>query len=207
MIFKILMVRLRNSDPLHKIIMKCHRKFKVFGRVDKIHINLKALAITSKRIYIYIYIIQLELSQCKILFYLLKDRFNINLNLSPINKGSFSGVMVKVQTAKRTVGSWEQPLQAKLQKGRTISKLPQPGPQLSGTNIDWRTPHLPKKKPPKKTQGHQNPEHNLINLKLAGKKNLWISWFSIFYHTYVSLMQKLSSELNSIGFILSTNPM
>ena len=107
MIFKILMVRLRNSDPLHKIIMKCHRKFKVFGRVDKIHINLKALAITSKRIYIYIYIyiIQLELSQCKILFYLLKDRFNINLNLSPINKGSFSGVMVKVQTAKRTVGS------------------------------------------------------------------------------------------------------
>ena len=54
MIFKILMVRLRNSDPLHKIIMKCHRKFKVFGRVDKIHINLKALAITSKRIYIYI---------------------------------------------------------------------------------------------------------------------------------------------------------
>lgn len=53
MIFKILMVRLRNSDPLHKIIMKCHRKFKVFGRVDKIHINLKALAITSKRIYIY----------------------------------------------------------------------------------------------------------------------------------------------------------
>ena len=78
MIFKILMVRLRNSDPLHKIIMKFHRKFKVFGRVDKIHINLKALAITSKRIYIYIniyiYIIQLELSQCKILFYLLKDR-------------------------------------------------------------------------------------------------------------------------------------
>lgn len=147
MIFKILMVRLRNSDPLHKIIMKCHRKFKVFGRVDKIHINLKALAITSKRIYIYIYIIQLELSQCKILFYLLKDRFNINLNLSPINKGSFSGVMVKVQTAKRTVGSWEQPLQAKLQKGRTISKLPQPGPQLSGTNIDWRTPHPPKKNP------------------------------------------------------------
>ena len=56
MIFKILMVRLRNSDPLHKIIMKCHRKFKVFGRVDKIHINLKALAITSKRIYIYKYI-------------------------------------------------------------------------------------------------------------------------------------------------------
>ena len=50
------MVRLRNSDPLHKIIMKCHRKFKVFGRVDKIHINLKALAITSKRIYIYKYI-------------------------------------------------------------------------------------------------------------------------------------------------------
>ena len=55
MIFKILMVRLRNSDPLHKIIMKCHRKLIVFGRVDKIHINLKALAITSKRIYIYIY--------------------------------------------------------------------------------------------------------------------------------------------------------
>ena len=35
--------------------MKCHRKLIVFGRVDKIHINLKALAITSKRIYIYIY--------------------------------------------------------------------------------------------------------------------------------------------------------
>jgi len=50
------MVRLINSDPLHKIIMKCHRKLIVFGRVDKIHINLKALAITSKRIYIYIYI-------------------------------------------------------------------------------------------------------------------------------------------------------
>ena len=117
----------------------------------------------------------MELSQCKILFYLIKAHFNINLHLSPINKGSLSGR--KGLKLLNAVWVLRAAISGKAKEGWDLNQVTTTRTSFRRNQHWLTTPLNPKIRP----QGHQNPEPNPRSLILNGKKNLWISSFSIFY--------------------------